>query len=833
MPKRIKFNKNAAITEIWDIYSKISAKAQLEPSIQLHPEPRQDWSYTFGLTDQKCFIDGVVVPQLGGLSTTFVERMAKNPTQDEKDNLNFFNYVYNQCHLYIADNQTRYIGRADLKEITHGKVFAMTLLAHLCQAGMDNTLSEQEKYKQRIIDFTKELLNNENIKKTSSNDGGTISCKSALNNIYRYNASLVNAQKDEKDLDKFFEAVNKTVVTAQTTFSHVNDLLSQFTTHKYPQNLQFNEFGNNTNRTLSNQESAALNDPLAKEMFGRMEDINKTENGYKELYQGIDYKLPAINSFLLSQFNVKQIKNLKEILQLRDKLFVLSTELSTVYNSANSDRVATRSEFLPLIDSYLKDINRVKTELHACIEKLDIDCDAVYRSRKNQGILDNGRTKWESQFLNKNSIEGFRTKTIELTRDIASAFSQISFNHFDSLKKVSVDTNIMQERGKALFGNFISISHNFQQTIAQAQTNELSRQAEIIVLRLKQLSVDNTDLINQAESMGSRDEPLIKLLKNRKTILDEMIKSMQNQPLIEKQDKPENDFVLIENDNSSTEIINAYSSGNLLQFIQAKLMGVPVENQKLQENNHALTKENHVLIKENSELKTQLTTLQEELKKQEISSKQQLTESEAKVKFYESMPDDLSAKSKTFLGSVAKNLKAKDAEEVKTIITNFERIVNQGMEYKDTYINKAGNFDKTLFFSHNNNGKKNASKVMGQWKKDLDKELEQVITMFKGENVVWNDETINAFKETLENTLKQSMKNLIVNETYSSYTQYSFRNYLHQFYQNVFPENKADVLADKLEKREVKFNVVPQFKEQTLRDFEKTLQPEPQAQMRM
>jgi len=82
MSKRLKFIKNAAITEIWDIYSKL----QLEPSININPEARQDWSYTFGLTDQKCFIEGVDIPQPGGLNATYVARIDKDTQPDEKDN---------------------------------------------------------------------------------------------------------------------------------------------------------------------------------------------------------------------------------------------------------------------------------------------------------------------------------------------------------------------------------------------------------------------------------------------------------------------------------------------------------------------------------------------------------------------------------------------------------------------------------------------------------------------------------------------------------------------------------------------------------------------------
>ncbi|HRD70026.1 MAG TPA: hypothetical protein PK657_07765 [Legionella sp.] len=596
---------------------------------------------------------------------------------------------------------------------------------------------------------------------------------------------MVNAQKEEHDLDNFFDALNKTVVTAQTTLIQVNELLSQFTPTKSAQYL-FKNDDNNTNRTLSHQESAAKNDPLTKEMFGRVEEIYHTKNGYKQLYDGIKYKLPDSNSFLLSHFNEEQKQNLKDVLQWRDKLFVLSNELRTVYNTAKDNRVATRSEFLPLIDSYLKEINRVKMELQVCVERFDLDCHTVYRSRENQVIIDGERKNWENQYLDKNSIEGFRAQTIALKRDIASAFSQISFNHFVSLKKIGAENDDIAIRGKELFGDFSMPNSNFQKTINQAQTNELLRQADIILLRLQQLSDDCDDLLKKASSMENKDESAIRLLQYRKEALSQMLQTMQNHPVDEGTDIMENEFVIIENDNPNTEIINAYSSGNLLELIDGK--SVDVERNQLK----------------------------------------------AKLEFYRTMPDDLSENSKSFLGSIEEKLNAQGAEKVKTIITNFERIVNQGMDYKEAYIKDAGHYDKTVFFSHNNNGKKNASKVMGQWKKDSEEVLKQVLKSFKGDKVDWKKEsTINEFKEALESALQESMKNLIVNESYSSYKEHSFRNYLHQFYKNVFPENNPDVLANKLEKREVKFNEVPGFNEQTLRNFEKNLQPEPQAQMRM
>lgn len=123
--------------------------------------------------------------------------------------------------------------------------------------------------------------------------------------------------------------------------------------------------------------------------------------------------------------------------------------------------------------------------------------------------------------------------------------------------------------------------------------------------------------------------------------------------------------------------------------------------------------------------------------------------------------------------------------QIETLVKTVQQIdatLQLGKTMKDAYSQNAARHDKSLFFSHNHNGRRHAEGVINQWQASVTTITSDYITQVNESR----SDVLEAFNaDALSSKIKSTVKNLIINEKYSSYKQHSFRNYLYCFYDKV------------------------------------------------
>ncbi|WP_019216535.1 hypothetical protein [Legionella tunisiensis] len=501
---KIKFRETPFIRSILGLYDHERAMVSMSSSIMINDAP-QGWLYTFGITNKECFIDGLDHPKAGGLSDVYRRISESGPEKAVKRNCEFFNFVYNTCYQYITDNQTRYFGRADLTDISHGKVFAMILIAHLCQKAMTLPEEEQNKYRLRIYNFAAELMKNGEIQKTSSVDGETLSCITALDNICI--AHQKQPAQEEDAIEKLFLEVGKTIGTMEAILLRVDQYTLPLVTGQ--EGITADQLRSYYDRvddiTLTLKQKNVLENPLVMELYRKPYDKYREEGGYEELYHGLTYDLSAAedNSFLLKHFDEGQKENFVRLLQLRDRLQVLKSELDKLFKFTKTNQITYLNDFLYLVDPYLKEMHRVRGELQACAERFDSDCSKVYRARQeDKSWFQEVRRQWEKIYYNKDFLDGLRHGIVALAHNIASTFARIPFDRFNALEERSIEAEEVVTRGEALFGaDFSQAKSHFQKAITRAQQSELNRQAELILIKQCDISEEYEHLLKKQKRL--------------------------------------------------------------------------------------------------------------------------------------------------------------------------------------------------------------------------------------------------------------------------------------------------------------------------------------------
>ncbi|HHF7382363.1 TPA: hypothetical protein ACPSKF_002891 [Legionella anisa] len=789
----IRFRETPLIREILTIYKDLSTKIMdvTHTSIVELPVEHQGWGYTFGLTYKEGVIEGLEYPQPGGLSSMARRVQEQNHSKEIKSNCDYFNFVYNTCYQYIADNQNRYFGRANLNDISHGKVIAMILLAHLCRQALEKPVQEQNKYKERIQLFTVELLNHKDIQSTSSQDDKLLSCKSALERIFSASQHEEFFNQENK-IDAYYQHIEETT-------RKLNELLVGVDDHMLPlfsmQNqidvthLQ-NLFKKEDKTSLTHTEQRIVHDPFVAELFGRPA-TSLQEDNYLELYKGLDYQLPNEGNFLWEQFEQEQRENLIKLLKLRDKLHVLQNELKTLHQFTSANKISYFNDFIKLSEPYLKDIHHVKSELNVCLEKFEADCGKVYRQRSKSSS--SARSLWESCYLNKHPLVEVRKHFITASQQISAAFASIPFDCFDALKEFSKEAHKVVNRGYTLFGDeFDMASSSFQSDISRAQAKELNRQAELILVKQKSILAEYDELLLQAQQ--SQDETIKKLidvLQRRRAVVAQMIQSLelQNHDVAQ-----EEGFVLIESNDFETKMLEEeHQTAGFFQIIRNYLSRPAISTHEynlLTEELRTLGIELSKAQKENSSLK-QLneengkTLLQKDGEIRTLTTEVQKRDKQLALVAGVANTSTLDAHNSRLLMQRITNSQTEQVNELLSVVNNMEAIIQQGKNYQIAYEVKAGQYDSSFFFSHNNNGKRHASKIMSKWERDLHSIMNKAITqaLEKGENM--DGTTILGLTQSLSESLVDSIDNLIINEDYSSYKQHSFRNYLRYMHQQL------------------------------------------------
>ncbi|STX38826.1 hypothetical protein [Legionella feeleii] len=856
---KIKFRQTVFIRQIIALYEKGRPQQEMDVSKSIvFNEGQQGWFYTLGITDKECFVDGLDYPKAGGLSELCRNNVGKN--EEQRRNCEFFNFVYNTCYQYITDNQTRYFGRADLADISHGKVFAMILIAHLCQAAMELPEETQQIYRQRIYNFATELLQNEDILKSASLDREILSCKTALDNIC--NAHQRQPAQEEDAIEQLFNEVKNTIGTMHGILQEVDQYtLAIITGQKGITGDQlYTYYANAEHTTLTTKQQELINGRLVTELYRKPYEACKEEEGYQKLYHRRDKEHPealvydlevvAEDSFLLRHFDEGQRTNLNNLLKLRDRLRVLQTELQTLYELTKTNQLAFLNDFLYLADPYLKEIHRVKGEFQACVERFDADTSKVYRTRQEDNSwFQAERREWESIYYNKTFLDRLRQGIVALAHNIASTFAKIPFDRFNALEERNVKTARVVARGEALFGmDFSKENSHFQTLISSAQQSELNRQAELILIKQQDISEEYDHLIKKAQaSSDPHRDRLIELLKHRKKIIDDMIEAMlqQARDVEESGIVDEDDFVVIEHSGVTLGMMEIeHQSGGFFQLIRNYLASpstAAFEKLKLElEESKARLAEVEEIVREKDKL---ISARDIEI----AALRGDLDERDKKVSAFEGRFQVVSGVTATLLGLkspelveilVTDNVRNIDglalpeAKKLHNVLANFSNIIKQGFNYEKAYADNASRYEITRFFSHNENGKKHAKLVMADWQAHLIALLKHHVEQaLKTNNNKVDEAFITDLSTRLSEAIGSSIDHLVIDERYSSYKQHSYRNYLYHFHQQIVDAHhtKIDLVQEPaaiLSVDEVEDVVDAAFDEKTLRDFSKSLYPQ-------
>lgn len=776
----------------------------IDPTQSIVLEPVKDsWFQYLGITEKNAIISNLDFPIAGGLSNDYEVALRSNPEQ--KGNFDYFHYVYNTCYFYIEDNQKRFLGKAKMDDLAHGKVFAIALLSHLCKKGMAcRSDEEQEDVRRNIMQFATFLQNLSAISDSSSHDDKLISCGSTLEKICAANKK---EKEGQNEITKLFGSVEEAIVAAQTAIQDVNNYLILTLTEKDDINSSFlNDLFSPTHGMVhSSTENEFLSNSVALEIFKKPWLLNQEEEEYKTLYQGIEYTFTQEPqpSFILSQFTSVQKENLIKLLQLRDRLQVLHQEFNRLLGFARENIIGNLNEFLHLIDPYLKEIHRVNRELNYRVEKFDLDCFNLYFTRSEAPeLFRSKREKWEHYHKIRHPLLiKIRDNLSILAQKVASTFSNIPFDFFASLEKFSHEATEVLARGKALFGDeFNESSSTFQTAINEAQGKELLRQADLILDKQKSIAKQYEELIAKAnESFDSNKEELIKLLTTRLELVNNFIASFDKPKEVvdlgeseDAFDAEKEGFVLLSPSLSHLEaehqtggffqlVHNYLTAPSAVAFEQLKEQ-VARLNIELEEKDSLIASKDEIIQKQKTVISEKDRTIAEKDAINDYLSVQLFVSKGARLeeqkKWLASLANSwvLNSDSKTSLYYYLLNTEdTNKANKVVTFLSNIQVLLNQATECAEAYRLKAGEYDKSFFFSHNANGREHAWKIINQWKCVVERLIATEI----------NSNGIESLSSPggLLDSINQSIISLVTDDKYSSYKQHSFRNYTRVLYE--------------------------------------------------
>lgn len=807
---KIKFRETVFIRQIIALYEKGRPQQEMDVSKSIvFNEGLQGWFYTLGITDKECFVDGLDYPKAGGLSDLCRSNVGKNPEQ--RRNCEFFNFVYNTCYQYITDNQTRYFGRADLADISHGKVFAMILIAHLCQAAMELPKEEQAIYRQRIHNFVTELLGNQDILKSGSLDIEMLSCKTALDNICNAHERQPAQEKDA--IEQLFNEVENTIGTMSGILQKVDQYTLAIVTGQtgVTGDQLHGYYANAEHTVLTTKQQDLINGRLVTELYRKPYEAFKDKEGYKKLYYRQDKEHPdaltynlevvAEDSFLLRHFDEGQRANFVNLLKLRDRLGVLQAELQTLYELTQTNQLAFLNDFLYLADPYLKEIHRVKGELQACVERFDADTSKVYRTRQEDtSWFQAERREWESIYYNKTFLGRLRQGIANLAHNIASTFSKIPFDRYNALEARNVKAADVVARGEALFGiDFSKEKSHFQESISKAQQSELNRQAELILLKQQDISEEYAHLILKAKASSDPQVELIELLQRRKKVVDDMIMAMIQQSREVEKSKivDEDDFVIIEHSAVTLGMMEVeHQSGGFFQLVRNYLASSPAAIEALKKELDAVKAELEETKKTVVARDKQIKDLKQDVEQRDtrVSALQQRLELTTGIthSLLLNSTNGKLVKSITVAVSKEEGLVLPEVKKLHNVLVNFSNVIEQGLNYEKAYAKYASRFDLSRFFSHNDNGKKHAQLVMKDWEMHLRNMLNHHVETALSQNNNKIDEVFIAnLADRLMQEIGHSIDGLVVDDNYSSYKQHSYRNYTYHFHQQMVQNHRS------------------------------------------
>ncbi|STX28412.1 Uncharacterised protein [Legionella beliardensis] len=827
MPK-VQYRETPFIKKILELYDQ--GRVGIQSSIHYGLASVQGWLATLNLTYKEGVIEGLRLPTQGGIAAL---AKALSDAEPQNQQLNkecrYYNFIYNTCYEYIADNQNRYFGRADLSDISHGKVIAMALLAHLCEQAL-RVPEHREQYYQRIQSFVHELLNDKDIVETRSNDTDYLSCGSALERISEANKSILqNEGSSIKDrINGFYNDVQHMLVSLENLNLRVNQFILPLLSSQEVNVESLTELAQQEHDApiVASRERQLLGNPVINAVF--IEPTRAYEEHYKKFYDGFPYQLanPSgdySHNYLLDRLTAEGRENLISLLKLRDKLLVLTKEFLNVYKAAKNDEIALFHQFLSLANTYLIEIDKVNKQLHTAIEQFEIHCNQVYRQGQSNGGNDKN---WKRVFFNKNPISAIAEAFITVSRKINETFSAIPIDYYQAFSDIQQETKNLSERSAALFGHQLATFENglFDQAIYGAQNLELKRQDKLLLSKLTDIAAEYDDLIAKAmskarESLNQDDkanlDTLIKLLSYRKQVIVQAIETM-NQENAQNEDTEFDDWVLVSTNNEASTIFREDQAGNFLHIIRNYLTPTPAglkseekealhaELKKYKTTAEQLAIENQQLSQRNRELEEEVQQVQKReaqaLEKIDKSTKQKENNVGAITRL-----DIFSDHNKLKLCAFASERCAPEAtQHLFNVLNNVQTLIKQARAIASAYQIEAHKHDSSFLFSHNQRGCDNARKVMRKFEQEILQQVTSQLNLLMGSPEDVTSEHLKKLAQTLDRNIVTSISLALANETFSSHKQYSFRNYLrHLHAQLVNPNGTPAIKLLRTEPREL------------------------------
>ncbi len=802
---------------ILELYNEIKSKNKVENqpthSIIMDFPKSKEWMVWLKLWNEKYFLKGVELPEMHGLAELCRNKLTSEASDTIKKNAEFFNYVYNQCYSYIADNQNRLVGRANLKDLSHGKALAIILLAHLCLHGIKADTEELSlSYKKRIENFTKDLIKETpQLGESSSNDSTLISCGSTLNNILIYKDEI---KTDNNEILEFYGNIKNTNTTLQNTLDSLDNYLLTLITG---QNIevgylrQIRKNTNNSSQTLSNEKLSK--DPLINAIFyAPEENLTKDDDDKKieSLFKGETYEIKIdenTSPFLLKEFknNSKAIDNIKNLLKHRDKLRVLQNEVKKLVAFAGYD-VNNFNPFLQVLEPYMHSIQKTKLDLHYCVEQFRQDTDEVYRNRKGEKQLTKERTSWEKLYRNKSAADNVFASIGTLSKQLYKALTAIPYNFFQAIKNKNIKAKQLFERSELLLNtNNEQIKESVNKKFQFAETDEIKRQSNLILLKQQGILKEYEHLIELVKEIDSFEAKQILIkLETRKNLQEKFIKELEQLPAEyddEKskscanfeETKPEHKEIAEKSHNPEEDIKPTGFINKIYGWLSTpenakKLQELAKKNQELENKNNLLEKD--VLSKDKK--------INELIKNSEVLTNDKDKAIDVNLELIKNIPLALEFYSKAFNNGCVfsepgvfkddsiENLAG--AEKIKVLLNNVIGILQAGKETVLAYKEKAGVHDKSLFWSHNTNGVRNACKNFSDWSNSFKEQITLKFKEYTGDDKKINANSLALLQADISTIILATMKNSIQKEVdsgYSSYKSHGFRQYLRCFYEDV------------------------------------------------
>jgi hypothetical protein len=708
--KTITFKKTKAMQSVLDCYENARIKlSDIDVTQTIRVDDKKDgWSQYFGLSHHEGKLYGLELPSQGEFKKQLMS--LNNLSEKDKKDVQFLLNAYFTAEQYIKDNQKRSIfSKANLDNLSHGKTLAMLLVMHMSFKGLKEK-SKRETYGERIKTFSKNLLQNKEITKSTSNDSILVSCQTALLRIQGFKSEKVIEENILKD---YCKNIKNTTESLNEILNKIDDELLQLITSEdiSVAKIRLLEKQNG----LGKEEKKLKENELIKSLFISPNDSINTDV-YMNYYDGFKYDLNKTASFLVEKFNKNQKNNLVILLQERDRLRILQSELKALLKEKETQK--GDSSYLQLSHAYLNKIKNTKFNLNMSYRQFKEDCQHVYYKRQ-QGSLSKERKNWESRYVtcidNKTSDE-----MKKLNEHIAKAMSCYTGNFINSFEALKKNEGVRSKRAENLLGirggATLDVKYD---AINKSEKSEFERQQQLMHMGFKNTLKKYGELIKQATELGyteiacdltCKKESMQEFIGKLKMDADKKDTiSLDDWVMVEAPTKISQDigycekfYRLFKNESRHRDELKS-----LEKQLEDKDKAIIEKDERisgLESNKQELTAEVASLTTENAELKKQLAALK--VKKNEII-KTQVIAAIGKIKM--SMKDGFffttSKYKKEILNDLQKALKDAKDNTVGDVIDDFLNSTNPGQQYKDTVTGEIFSKkqvlteNRTLFFA--------------------------------------------------------------------------------------------------------------------------------------